>query len=323
MASGLRVALAVNPSSGRGRGAQAGRAAIDGLTAAGLSVEVLIGKDAGDLAGQVQHVLSPSADYAADPVSALVVAGGDGMVQLGVCALARAGWPAPLGIVPAGSGNDVARAMGLAVDNWVTAAQDVARSLADPARWRPIDTVRCTPVQPDGSPREEDARWFAGVLGAGFDAIVNERANRWTSGWCMPRGRARYVLAMLRELPRLQARHYALTVDGEEWRTPAMLVAVANAPSYGGGMRVCPDARLDDGLLDVLVVRPLSTPAFLRIFPRVYSGSHVGDPHVEIRRARTVTVSADGIVGYADGERIAALPLRCELMPGALTVLTR
>jgi diacylglycerol kinase (ATP) len=319
LSESLRVALAVNPSSGRGRGRRAGQIAADRLTVAGHDVDILIGKDAADLAGQLQHVLSVSSEYPADRPAALVVAGGDGMVQLGVTALARAGWPAPLGIMPAGTGNDIARALNLAVGDWARSAADVARSVTDRASWKAIDAVCCTPVRGDGMIQDGDERWFTGVLGAGFDAIVNERAN----GWTWPRGRAKYLLAMLRELPRFRPRDYTLTLDDDVWRSPAMLVAVANAPSYGGGMRVCPEARLDDGLLDVLMVRPLSKPAFLRIFPRVYSGTHVRDPHVEIRRARTVTIDAAGIVGYGDGERMDSLPLRCELVPGALSVLTR
>jgi diacylglycerol kinase (ATP) len=100
-----------------------------------------------------------------------------------------------------------------------------------------------------------------------------------------------------------------------------MLVAVANAPSYGGGLRVCPDAVLDDGLLDVLVVEPISRLEFLRIFPRVFKGTHVTHPAVRIERARQVTVAAPGIVGYADGERLAALPLVCTCVPAALRLL--
>jgi diacylglycerol kinase (ATP) len=160
-------------------------------------------------------------------------------------------------------------------------------------------------------------RWFVGVLGAGFDAVVNERAN----GWARPRGRSRYILAMLRELPVFRPRRYTIDLDGQRLSTAAMLVAVANGPSYGGGMRVAPDARLDDGLLDVMVVEPLSRLRFLSIFPRVYAGTHVSDPRVSVRRGRRVVLDAPGIVAYADGERITALPLTCEVVPAAVIVL--
>jgi diacylglycerol kinase (ATP) len=306
-----RVALAVNPTSGQGRGQRAGAIAEHLLNAAGCDVQVLIGKDAADLRGQLQHTLSPSAVLSGHRrPDALVLTGGDGMVHLGVNALAATGWEVPMGIIAAGTGNDVARALNLPIHDPAAAARDVLTALNGGVPRR-IDVVDCT--EADGT-----QHWFAGVLGAGFDAVVNERANRWS--W--PRNRARYVLATLRELPVFRPRAYTLTLDGQQWRTRAMLVAVANTPSYGGGMRVCPDAQVDDGLLDVLVVRPVPAASFLTIFPRVYSGTHVRDRRVEIRRARQVTVHAAQITGYADGERIAGLPLHCSVVPGALQVLT-
>ncbi len=240
------------------------------------------------------------------------------MVQLTVSEVAGRG--TPLGLIPAGTGNDVARALGLPIGDPAAAAAVVVRGLSDPAHRRWIDAVRVTPAggepPPDAGP-DDQPRWFAGVLGAGFDALVNERANQWRR----PRGRSRYVLAMLRELPVFRPRTYTLDLDGERWVSAAMLVAVANGPSYGGGMRVCPDAELDDGRLDVMVVEPLSRTRLLTIFPRVYSGTHVTDRRVIIRRARTVTVDAPGIVAYADGERIGALPLTCEVVPAAVQML--
>ena len=299
-----RVALAVNPTSGRGRGARAGASAARRLTDAGLQVSWLTGGDAAELGVRVRAAV-------ADGVDALVVVGGDGMVNLGVSTVAGTGLP--LGIVPAGTGNDVARALGLPVDDAEAAAETVGLALATDAR-QVVDAARCAWREPGGA---VGGRWFAGVLGAGFDAIVNERANRWR--W--PRGRARYVGAMLRELPVFRPRAYTIELDGEVWSTPAMLVAVGNGPSYGGGMRVTPDARLDDGLLDVMVVEPISRTELVRIFPRVYAGTHVDHPAVTIRRARSVTVAAPGIVGYGDGERFGPLPMTMEAVPRALQVL--
>jgi diacylglycerol kinase (ATP) len=319
----VRIALAVNPTSGQGRGLRAGEVAAARFRAAGVEVEELAGKDVDDLRGQVRTAIKGGVD-------ALVVVGGDGMVHLGVTEVA--GTPTPLGIIAAGTGNDVARALGLPIRRPGQAAEVALRGLigettdqrgdggppaADPARHRRrIDAVRCTtPDRPD-----QPVHWFASVLGAGFDALVNERAN----GWSRPRGRAKYVLAVLRELPLFTPRMYTIDLDGEPWTTRAMLVAVANGPSYGGGMRVCPDARMDDGRLDVMVVRPLSRARFLTIFPRVFSGTHVRDPRVVIRRGVRVVVHTHPtrpIVGYADGERVAALPLTCECVPGAVEML--
>ncbi len=116
---------------------------------------------------------------------------------------------------------------------------------------------------------------------------------------------------------------YVLELDGETWETEAMLVAVGNGSSYGGGMRVCPDARMDDGLLDVTVLGPISKPEFLRVFPTVYKGTHVRHPAVTVRRARTVSLTAPGVMAYADGERISVLPVHCECRAGRAAGLHR
>jgi diacylglycerol kinase (ATP) len=155
------------------------------------------------------------------------------------------------------------------------------------------------------------------VLAAGFDAVVNERANQFR--W--PRGSAKYTLAMLRELPVFQERSYLLDLDGHQVQARATLVAVANGPAYGGGMRIGPDARFDDGLLDVVVAGPISRLELLRIFPKVFSGRHVDHPRVHVYRAACVRLESAGIVAFADGERLAPLPLLCEAMPEALTLL--
>jgi diacylglycerol kinase (ATP) len=158
--------------------------------------------------------------------------------------------------------------------------------------------------------------WWACVLGTGFDAAVNDRANRMR--W--PRGRRRYDLAILGELRSYRPRRFVLDVDGVRSEVDVMLVAVGNAPSYGGGMRVCPDAQLDDGLLDVVVVGPLSRRRFLRLFPRVFAGTHVSDPSVTVQRGREVRIEGHASA-YADGELLGTLPLTATVVPGALRVI--
>jgi diacylglycerol kinase (ATP) len=157
--------------------------------------------------------------------------------------------------------------------------------------------------------------WFGAVLGAGFDAIVNEKANRMR--W--PRGPRRYDVAILAELIRLRARAYTVTLDGVRREEPAIIVAVGNTASYGGGMRICPDADPTDGLLDVVIGQPMSRWTMMRIKPSLYDGTHVDHPLVDQYRARTVTIAAEGITTYADGERALPLPVTVEAVPGALT----
>lgn len=293
-----RIGLIINPTSGKNTGARIGAQAATLLAARGHQIVDLSAMDA-------EHARRRAGAAIADQaIDMLVVTGGDGMVNLGVNVCAATG--IPLGVVAAGTGNDIARELGLPVRDAVEAVERL-----DNGALRTIDLART--IRPDGTPI-----WFAGVLGAGFDAIVNERANQWR--W--PKGKSRYNLAILRELPGFRAIPYRIILDGEVLESEAMLVAVGNGPAYGGGMRVVPSAEFDDGLLDVLVLSKISTAEFLRVFPRVFSGGHVGHPAVTIHRARHVRLEATGIVGYADGERFAALPMECEAVPGALTVLT-
>ena len=292
-----RMGLMINPTSGKNTGAQVGQQALSLVRDAGVDVLDLSASDARSAVEQGRAAIGSGA------IDRLVVGGGDGMVHLG--ANLCAGTPVPLGVIAAGTGNDIARELGLPVRD---AAASVQRILSGSTRQ--VDAARHTTAT-------GEQKWFLGVLAAGFDAVVNERANQLT--W--PKGPMRYNLAILRELPVFRAIPYTLVLDGERIDTEAMLVAVGNGPAYGGGMRVTPDASFDDGLLDVLILRKISTFEFLRVFPRVFKGTHVSHHAVQIRRARTVSLEAEGIVSYADGERFAPLPMSMEVVPGALTVL--
>jgi diacylglycerol kinase (ATP) len=171
---------------------------------------------------------------------------------------------------------------------------------------REVDAVRCGEA------------WWACVLGTGFDAAVNDRANRMR--W--PRGRRRYDLAILAELRSYKPRHFVLEIDGLRAEVDAMLVALGNAASYGGGMKVCPGAVLDDGLLDVVVVGPLTRRRFLRLFPRVFAGTHITDPSVTVYRGREVRLDGPPTAtAYADGEPMGGLPLTSTVHPRALRVI--
>jgi diacylglycerol kinase (ATP) len=235
-------------------------------------------------------------------VEALVVCGGDGLVHLGAQAVAGTG--VPLGLIPSGTGNDVARYLGLPRTDPAAAADRIIAS-----QRRTIDLARC------------GDRYFVTVLAAGFDAIVNERANamRW------PRGQMRYNLATLAELRTFRPIPYVLQLDSgdgaETVQHEAMLVAVGNGPSFGGGLRITEGALLDDGLLDVVVITRMSKPKLVRSYPRLFTGKIDGVAEYVHRRVRSVTVAAPGIVSYADGERFGPLPLTVECAPGALQVI--
>ena len=285
----LRVALLVNPTAGGGRGQRLTAAVRDRLRAGGAHVDVLVGDDAADAAELTRQAVAGGVD-------ALAALGGDGLVNLAATAVLGTG--VPLAVVPAGTGNDAARMLGLADP---LGAVDVVLH----GRRRALDVGRV------------GGRVFVTVLSSGFDARVTERANALT--W--PRGAARYPLAVLAELRVFRPVPYDVVIDGVPLHLPAMLVAVGNSRSYGGGMLVCPDADPTDGLLDVTVLTPLPTARFLRLFPSVYRGRHVGRPEVRTFRARTVRLDAPAMTAYADGEPVGPLPVEVDVLPGALTVL--
>ena len=289
--SSREIALLTNPTSGKGRGSRARDTVLARLRDAGLVVRNLEGRDA-DEALDLAH------QCVADGLETLVVCGGDGMVHLGVQAVASSG--TRLGIIPTGTGNDVARYFDLPRRDPIAAADRVIAG-----RTRTIDLAR------------SGSKYFATVMAAGFDAIVNERANRMT--W--PRGQMRYNIATLAELRTFRPLPYTLDLDGATRRVEAMLVAVGNGPSFGGGLRITEGAVLDDGLLDVVIIKTMSKPDLVRTYPKLFRGTHVTHPQYEHHRVRCVTVAAPGIVAYADGERFGPLPLTVECAPGALTVL--
>jgi len=294
------LAVLANPGAGRGRHRGVLPAVLAHLRATGHAVEPLQARTPAEALAACQAAVDGGA-------GGLIAVGGDGTVHLALQALAGTG--VPLGIIPAGTGNDFAVAAGFGADPH--AAITILAEALTTGSSAPLDLARLTAG--DGT-----TRWFGGVLAAGFDAIVNERGNRMT--W--PRGPIRYDLAIMVELARLRARRYRITLDGVTQERDAVLVAVANAGSYGGGMRICPDADPTDGLLDVTVVGPISRTTLVRVKPRIYAGTHVTHPAVDTYRAARIELAAEGIVGYADGERVAALPVTVECVPGALRVLT-
>ena len=287
------IALLTNPTAGRGRGARTAAIALPRLEEAGFRVHDLRGRSAEEATELAVQALRAG-------VEALVVCGGDGMVHLAVQLIA--GTDIPLGIIPAGTGNDVARYFDIPRNDPQRAADIVVGS-----QTRTIDLAR------------SGDRHFVTVLAAGFDAKVNQRANAMT--W--PPGQMRYNLATLAELRVFEPVHYVLELDDRTLSLDAMVVAVGNGPSYGGGLRIAEGAQLDDGLLDVVVIKQMSKRQLIRTFPKLFSGTHVTHPAYERHQVKRVTVAAPGIVAYADGERFGTLPLTIDVAPRALRVLSR
>ena len=290
------MALLANPAAGRGRAGRLAGPVRAALAGTGLDVLVL----AGDSARRSTEL---AARAVSDGVDAVVAVGGDGLVHCAVQALATTG--VPLGIVPAGAGNDLAAALGLPADPMAAVAVIAA------GRTRSIDLGRTDPSDTGRG------RWWAGVLNAGFDSAVAARAERMRR----PRGPLRYDLATWLEVASLRPHRMAITLDGVRSEQDVTLVAVGNSPRYGGGMLIAPGAVLDDGLLHVTIAAAMTRRRLAALKPLVRAGRHVGDPAVSVRTAREVRLDAPDLCAYADGEPLGPLPVSTTCVPAALRVL--
>ena len=300
-----RVVLLLNPTSGQGRASTAAPLAIARLQDRGYDVVQVVGHDAEDALVRLRAAVADA------PTAAVVACGGDGTVHL--CLQVVAGTGLPLGIIAAGTGNDSATLLEMPKDP--VAAADVLANALDSGRHRIVDAGHV--VSADGV-----ERYYLAVLSSGFDSMVNERANVMT--W--PSGQARYLRAILAELRSFTPVPYSMVVDEglpteHREEKSGMLVAVGNGTSYGGGMKVCPGALMDDGLLSLIFLDEVSTPKFLRVFPSVFKGTHVSIPEVHEHTATTVSLDAPGQVAYADGERVGPLPVEIRVVPDAVHLL--
>lgn len=276
----------VNPTAGGGRAARSVRWIRDRLSARS-DARVEVARRRGDIAE-----LSAAAHRAGH--GRVIVVGGDGSIQEAINGIANGTGPVELGIVPRGSGNDLARGLGL--------PRDLERSwrVAVGHRTRAVDVARAR----NGAGEE---RWFASAGGTGFDAQVAERmaVRRW---WQV--GRAGYLATTLAELRRFRNRQVTVTIDGVERAERVLLVAVANGPFYGGGMRIAPRAELDDGQVDVCVVGDVSRAVAIGQIPNLYRGTHEVHPRVATGRGRQVVIDGDGETpAHLDGEPFGRLPL--------------
>ncbi|OCB19077.1 diacylglycerol kinase [Mycobacterium intracellulare] len=292
-----KVIALTNPISGHGAAVRAAQVAIARLHKRGVEVVEIIGDDADD----ARHLVGAALDKGAD---AVMVTGGDGVVSNALQVLA--GTDIPVGIVPAGTGNDHARAFGIPTHDPEAAADLIVDGCTET-----VDLGRIT--DSDGV-----SKWFGTVAATGFDSLVTDRANRMR--W--PHGRLRYYLAMLAELSQLRLLPFRLVLDGTtEIDADITLAAFGNTQSYGGGMRICPAADYTDGLLDITMVHSASRTKLVRLFPTVMKGTHVDLDEVSTARARSIHVECPGINVYADGDFACALPAEISAVPEALQIL--
>lgn len=298
----MNVTLLVNPAARSGAHTGSATRAAERLRAHDVRTTIVSGGSAAESSALLRTAVGLGTD-------AVVVAGGDGTVNLAIQELAGTG--IPLGIIPAGTGNDLATALGLHELHPEAAADAIVAG-----RTRRIDLARV--IREDGT-----TAYFGTVMASGFDSRVNDRANamRW------PRGGSRYNIAILIEFLTLRGIPYDVDLelaDGthEHFQGDLVMGTVGNSRTYGGGIPICPDADPADGLLDVTLVRPAGRLRLLRLLPRVYKGTHTSVPEVSTHVVRSVRLSSPGVTAYADGDPIGELPLTIEVAASALSVFT-
>jgi len=282
-------ALVINPVSGHGKGTTIGTYVAGYLNQHKIVFTIVTGNSSIAMGDHLRTFIEKNPDC-----EGVIAVGGDGLMHI----ILQIAVPhqIPFTIIPAGTGNDFVRTLGWSLE-------DVDAQLS-----------RVTTSQPSSIDLGlVDGEWFGAILSTGFDSIVNEKAN--TMQW--PKGPMKYNAAIAMELPRFKPRHYEITLDDRTISTEAMLIAVSNGKSYGGGMLVCPSAQITDGYFDVMVLHPISKIEFIKVFPQVFAGTHVSHPAVEIVRSKSVRIESAAIA-YADGERIGQLPVAAECIHDAV-----
>jgi diacylglycerol kinase (ATP) len=289
----VSIRFLVNPAAGRGT-AHA-RFTDLRILASQAGAGFVVSRDAADLAAQARRA-------AEDGVERLVVVGGDGTAHHAAQGLA--GTPCALAVVPLGTGNDLAATLGVPRD--LPAA--VHHALSAPVRR--IDLIRVGETV------------CLGYAGVGFDSEV-ARAVQQIRRVPQP---LIYPWGVIRTLARFEPPILRVVSDGGVWEGRAMFANACNLPRLGGGMRLAPAARIDDGLLDLVIVKAMSRRALLAVFPKVYAGKHIGHPAVELVRTRRVEITVDREMWlYGGGEPVrqvgAGMTVTVDVMPGELTVV--
>ena len=290
MAGAARHLIIVNPSAGGGRARKVLPELEAALRARGLDYRLV-------LTTSLDHGREEALQAAAAGEIPVVMSG-DGLIgQIGG---ALAGGDVPMGVIPGGRGNDLARVLGIPTE--IPGAVDLLAAAAT----RVIDVG------------EVNGRRFLGVASCGFDSDANRIANEAR----LVKGNLVYLYAALRALAAWKPTRFEVVLDGHARWFTGYSVAAANSKAFGGGMLVAPDAELDDGRLDVVWVSEVAKLRYLANLPKVFKGRHVDNEEVTVQRAAEVTISADRpFAVYADGDHLADLPATIRLLPRALAVI--
>ncbi len=292
----------VNPAAGRGRAARRVRRIRDILAGAGLDVILHESREAG-------HLEQDVAAFVRDGGEQLVIAGGDGSVHEAVNGILGAGGDAALGVIPAGTGNDFAKAAGITLD-WRDAATLLADNLLGDAHPRRIDAGRM------------NGRYFANGAGIGFDARVTALAR--TIRW--PIGDIVYLFAIFRAFTGgIVSPSVVIDAAGGErlWDGPLTLASVSNGPWVGGMFHIAPTAAHDDGKLELVIAAPVTRRRIVRLLPKLMEGKHLDEPDIEHHRVTSLTLRSEGeLISHLDGEvQAPAREFQIDVLPGALRLL--
>jgi diacylglycerol kinase (ATP) len=280
--------VVVNPKAGMGAAASLATRIVGFLQSREITYRMISPNSAAETKLLVRESLQRG------EATQMISVGGDGLFHL-LLQLAIE-FKVPLAIAPGGTGNDFYRTLGWFghdLDLYLDHLFSTKPTLVD------VGVV--------------DGEYFGAVLSSGFDSVVNERAN--VMKW--PKGPAKYNVAIALEFPKFTPIEFKIYADEKCLEVDAMLIAIGNGRSYGGGMQVCPNADLQDGLLDIMILHPVSKIEFIKVFPTVYKGTHIEHPQVEVIRAKQVRIESSAIA-YADGERIGQLPVQVESLPQTL-----
>jgi diacylglycerol kinase (ATP) len=302
------IAVVVNKRSGKGR-AKALLPKLQYLSANYENLHLI----AENSEAQTKAKLRSIPESSSSEKDFVVGIGGDGLVNLCIQEIMkRSNEKCKLLVYPSGTGNDFA--------NCNSQKKFRPEQIIDfDKNQLPHKVIDLGIVSDDAG----HSRYFSQVLSTGFDSLVNARANKFR----FIRGRIKYTIATLLVLMRFKPIKYQIKIDKNEVFTDAMLVSVANGRNYGGGMQIVPQAKNDDGLLDLIILKPVSKLELLRVFPKVFKGGHVNHPKVSFYRGKNISIStlkggnSDQHIAYADGEYFFPLPIKISVAERSLTVL--
>ena len=289
----MKTFIMLNPASSKGKTGQLNEKIRSSFKKLNIDYHLHISKSSEDLKNAAIKSLN-------DGYSNYIAVGGDGTTHDLINALAETG--KNIGVIPSGSGNDIATNLGL-----------------------PKDIESCCKLINKGHIKKIDMGlinnkyYYVCIAGAGFDSQVTDLANNTK----LPiNGPARYNYSVYKTLITFRSREFQLSYDGKNRKIPAMMIAASNLKSYGGGMKITPDADPQDGLFDICIIKRMKKLHFVKIFPKVYEGKHITDPHVEIFRTSAFKLESEyNFSVFADGEYICKLPATFKIVPKSLNFI--